>query len=125
MGFFLTLLYKNFDISFDGSDAYHFYANNDKFYYFMSIDSNEIIVYCPEICAGFAGSIGFIHVKAVFSINESLNYDEIIKTIDLVLTAYHDMKKQLLKNKVERLLINLYGKQMLATYTESTSLKFM
>lgn len=98
----ITKIYKNFDISFC-SDAYHFYANNDKFDYFMSIDSNEIIVYCPEICAGFAGSIGFIHVKAVFSINESLNYDEIIKTIDLVLTAYHDMKKQLLKNKVERL----------------------
>ena len=102
----ITKIYKNFDISFDGSDAYHFYVNNDKFdyfNYFMSIDSNEIIVYCPEICAGYAGSIGFIHVKAVFSINESLNYDEIIKTIDLVLTAYHDMKKQLLKNKVERL----------------------
>ena len=75
----ITKIYKNFDISFDGSDAYHFYVNNDKFDYFMSIDSNEIIVYCPEICAGFAGSIGFIHVKAVFSINESLNYDEIIK----------------------------------------------
>ena len=99
----ITKIYKNFDISFDGSDIYHFYANNDKFDYFMSIDSNEIIVYCPEIYAGFAGSIGFNHVKAVFSINESLNYDEIIKTIDLVLTAYHDMKKQLLKNKVERL----------------------
>ena len=101
----ITKIYKNFDISFDvdGSDVYHFYANNDKFDYFMSIDSNKIIVYCPEICAVFVGSIGFIHVKAVFSINESLNYDEIIKTIDLVLTAYHDMKKQFLKNKVERL----------------------
>ena len=101
----ITKIYKNFDISYDGLlDAkYHFYVNNDKFDYFMSIDSNEIIVYCPEICAGYAGSIGFIHVKAVFSINESLNYDEIIKTIDLVLTAHHDMKKQLLKNKVERL----------------------
>ena len=99
----ITKIYKNFDISFDGSDAYHFYVNNHKFDYFMTINCNEIIVYCPEICAGFVGSIGFIHVKAVFSINESLNYDEIIKTIDLVLTAYHDMKKQLLKNKVERL----------------------
>ena len=102
----ITKIYKNFDISYDAlldDDAYHFYVNNDKFDYFMSIVSNEIIVYCPEICAGYADGIGFIHVKAVFSINESLNYDEIIKTIDLVLTAYHDMKKQLLKNKVERL----------------------